>query len=95
MLESPGKLIKTSLMPLLNQNLCGLNLSICIFHFPGNFIVPPELRTMAFNEMGFICDKNLKSKVVENLYFVTFFPRDEALPVNFYVAFVSKRTHLI
>ena len=28
---------------------------------------------MAFNEMGFMCDKNLKSKMVENLYFVTFF----------------------
>ena len=44
--------------------------------------MPPELRTVAFNEMGFICDKNLKSRVVENLYFVTFFPRDEAVPVN-------------
>ena len=50
MLESPEKLIKASLMPILNQNLCGLNLSICIFHFPGNFIVPPELRTMASYE---------------------------------------------
>lgn len=35
--------------------------------------MPPELRTMAFNEMSFMCDKNLKFKIVENLYFVTFF----------------------
>lgn len=49
MLESPEKLIKTSLMPVVNQNLCELNLGICIFHFPGNFVVP-DLRTMAFSE---------------------------------------------
>jgi len=37
-----------------------LDPGIGIFHFPGNFTVLLKLRTMAFKEMDFMCDKNLK-----------------------------------